>query len=58
VVETAKAAGGKDYASCVLFCLLVVKKWFKRQAIQELWDEELHDVRASACEVIAKQMCV
>ncbi|KAM0724178.1 hypothetical protein Q7P37_000060 [Cladosporium fusiforme] len=59
VVATSKSAGklnNKDYSSCVVFCLLVVKKWFKRQAMLELWDSELHDLRAEACEVIAKKI--
>lgn len=58
VVKTAKEAGGKDYAACVVFCLLICKKWFKRQAMLELWDADLHDVRAVACEVIAKKLFV
>lgn len=56
VVRTAKSAGGEEYKACVVYCLLVVKKWFKKQAISEMWDSELHDVRAVACEVIAKMM--
>lgn len=58
VVETAKEAGGKDYGDCVVFCLLVCKGWFRRQAKLELWDADLHHVRATACEVIAKRMYV
>ena len=62
VVKTSKEAGktadGKDYESCVVYCLLVCKKWFKRQAILELWDANLHDARALACEVLAKIMWV
>jgi hypothetical protein len=56
VVKTAKDAGGKDYAACVVYCLLVCKRWFKRQANLELWDADLHNVRAVACEVIAKRI--
>ncbi|OCK77625.1 hypothetical protein K432DRAFT_384542 [Lepidopterella palustris CBS 459.81] len=56
VVSTAKAAGGEEYKACVVYCLLVVKKWFKKQAILELWDAELHEVRAVACEVMAKRI--
>ncbi len=54
VVQTAKEAGGKEHAACVVYCLLVCKRWFKRQAMLELWDSDMHDVRAVACEVIAK----
>jgi hypothetical protein len=56
VVKTAKEAGGKDYAACVVYCLLVCKRWFRRQANLELWDADLHNVRAAACEAIAKQI--
>lgn len=58
VIETAKAAGGEEYKACVVFCLLVCKKWFSKQAVLELWDADMHEVRAVACEVIAKRMCV
>ena len=56
VLKTAKEAGGEDYAACVVYCLLVCKRWFKRQALLELWDADMHNVRAVACEVIAKHM--
>ena len=56
VVRTAKSAGGEEYKACVVYCLLVVKKWFKKQTILEMWNAELHNVRAVACEVIAKMM--
>lgn len=55
VVKTSKAAGTTDDA-CVVFSLLVVKNWFKKQAKLELWDADLHNVRAVACEVIAKRL--
>ncbi|KAF1954328.1 hypothetical protein CC80DRAFT_476055 [Byssothecium circinans] len=56
VIQTATQAGGKEYKACVVYCLLVVKKWFKRQALAELWDADLHDVRATAAEMIAKRI--
>ncbi|KAK0378503.1 potassium ion channel Yvc1 [Colletotrichum limetticola] len=56
VVKAAKEAGGSHYGSCVVFCLIVCKRWFKHQALAELWDADLHRVRAVACEVIAKQI--
>ncbi|KAF2193193.1 hypothetical protein K469DRAFT_653072 [Zopfia rhizophila CBS 207.26] len=56
VVKTAKEAGGEEYKACVVYCLLVVKKWFKRQALVELWDSDLHDVRAVAAEIMAKRI--
>ena len=56
VVKVAKEAGGQDHGSCVVFCLLVCKRWFKKQANLELWDADLHNVRAVACEVLAKKM--
>ncbi|KAK3709383.1 Calcium channel yvc1 [Vermiconidia calcicola] len=59
VVKTAKSAGkvsgvNEDYGACVVYCLLICKNWFKRQAKLELWDSDLHDLRAVACERLAK----
>jgi hypothetical protein len=56
VISTAKSAGGQDQKACVVFCLLIVKKWFKRQATLELWDADLHSMRANAAEVISKRI--
>lgn len=56
VVDTSKKAGGEENKACVVFCLLMVEKWFKKQAILELWDADLHHLRAEACEVIAKRI--
>lgn len=56
VIKLAQAAASEENKACVVYCLLVVNKWFKRQASIELWDSDLHDVRAVACEVIAKAM--
>ncbi|KAK5729058.1 Calcium channel yvc1 [Elasticomyces elasticus] len=61
VIKTAKSAGkvsgsDEDLSACVVYCLLIVKQWFKLQAKLELWDADLHDLRASACEVIAKNV--
>ncbi|KAK1759029.1 hypothetical protein QBC47DRAFT_449698 [Echria macrotheca] len=56
VVKAAKEAGGRENRACVVFCLLVNKRWWKHQALVELWDADLHSVRAVACEVIAKQI--
>ena len=56
VVRTAKEAGGQDYQCCVVYCLLVCHRWFKRQAMLELWDADLHNRRATACEVLSKQL--
>jgi hypothetical protein len=44
----------EDYGACVVYCLLVCKNWFKRQAKLELWDADLHELRAIACERLAK----
>ncbi|KAI1200667.1 hypothetical protein F5X97DRAFT_292535 [Nemania serpens] len=56
VIRAAKEAGGAENGACVVFCLLVVKRWFRHQALCELWDADLHELRATACEVIAKQI--
>lgn len=61
VIKTAKTAGkisgsSDDHSACVVFCLLIVKHWFKHQALLELWDADLHYLRATACEVLAKHI--
>ncbi|OOF90248.1 hypothetical protein ASPCADRAFT_212138 [Aspergillus carbonarius ITEM 5010] len=56
VIQTARLAGGDDLQACVPFCLLVCLRWFKIQAQEELWDSDLHERRAIACEVIAKRI--
>ncbi|KAI8953139.1 hypothetical protein F4801DRAFT_155894 [Xylaria longipes] len=56
VIKAAKEAGGAENRQCVVYCLLVAKRWFKHQALCELWDADLHQLRATACEVIAKQI--
>lgn len=56
VIKTARNAGGEEHKACVVYCLLVVKKWFKQQAIKELWDADMHNVRAIAAEIIAKKI--
>lgn len=56
VVATAKQAGGEDHKACVAYCLLICLRWFQIQSSVELWDSDLHEVRAVACEVIAKRM--
>ncbi|KAF3766928.1 hypothetical protein M406DRAFT_253242 [Cryphonectria parasitica EP155] len=56
VIAATKEAGGRQYGACVVFGLLVCKRWFKHQSVIELWDCELHTLRATACEVIAKAL--
>ncbi|KAH7359805.1 hypothetical protein BKA66DRAFT_426775 [Pyrenochaeta sp. MPI-SDFR-AT-0127] len=56
VLDTARNAGAPEHNACVVFSLLVVKKWFKKQAIAELWDADLHNVRAVAAEMMAKRL--
>ncbi|KAI9833931.1 MAG: hypothetical protein M1819_003440 [Sarea resinae] len=56
VIQTAREAGGEEYRACVVYGLLVCLRWFKRQALLELWDADLHEGRATACEIIAKQL--
>jgi hypothetical protein len=58
VIKAAKEAGGDEYAACVVYCLLVNKRWFRHQALCEIWDASLYNVRAVAAEMIAKYMCV
>ncbi|KAL2260435.1 hypothetical protein VTK26DRAFT_5548 [Humicola hyalothermophila] len=56
VIKAAKEAGGREHGACVVFCLLINKQWWHHQALVELWDADLHQLRAIACEVIAKQI--
>ncbi|PSR82930.1 hypothetical protein BD289DRAFT_483565 [Coniella lustricola] len=57
VIAAAKdAARCDEHVACVPFCLLVCKRWFQHQSIAELWDSELHSLRATTCEVIAKAL--
>ncbi|KAG7006597.1 calcium channel YVC1 [Physcia stellaris] len=56
VILTAKSAGGAHHSSCVIYCLLVCNRWFRRQAMLELWDADMHNARATAAEVLAKHI--
>jgi hypothetical protein len=56
VIKAAREAGGTEYGACVVYCLLVNKRWFKKQAMLELWDADLHNIRATACEVVSKHL--
>ncbi|KAI0467652.1 hypothetical protein F4859DRAFT_493157 [Xylaria cf. heliscus] len=56
VIRAAREAGGVENRACVVYCLLVAKHWFRRQSLRELWDASLHQLRATACEVIAKHI--
>ncbi|KAI5781481.1 hypothetical protein EDC01DRAFT_752425 [Geopyxis carbonaria] len=56
VVQLAREAGGTEDRACVVYCLLVCLRWFKRQAILEMYDADLNVLRAEACQVIAKQL--
>ena len=58
VISTARSAAGEDRngAACIVYALLVVIRWFRRRAMLELWDADVHNARATACEVIAKQI--
>jgi hypothetical protein len=56
VLKAAKEAVGEEYSACVVYCLLVNTRWFKQQAKLEIWDADLHNLRAVAAETIAKKM--
>ncbi|KHN99330.1 potassium ion channel Yvc1 [Metarhizium album ARSEF 1941] len=56
VVQAAKEAGGQEHRGCVVYCLLVNQRWFRREALVELWDSGLHKLQAEACGVIAKAL--
>ncbi|KAI5288906.1 hypothetical protein KEM52_000990, partial [Ascosphaera acerosa] len=56
VVEAARNAGGPALRACVVGCLLTCLRWFRVQAAVQLWDADLHDCRAVACDVLAKRI--
>lgn len=56
VIQTAREAGGDENRACVIYALLVCLRWFKSQASVELWDADLYDLRAMACEILAKAL--
>ncbi|KAI6247923.1 Calcium channel YVC1 [Erysiphe necator] len=56
LIRAVHEAGGIKFRGCVVYCLLVNNRWFKKQARLELCDADLHNVRAIACEVIAKNI--
>ncbi|KAL7795152.1 calcium permeable channel [Trichoderma ceciliae] len=56
VIRAAKEAGGQENKGCVVYSLLVNQRWFTHEADVELWDAELHNLRAEACGVIAKAL--
>lgn len=39
-----------------MYALLVNQRWFRLEALAELWDAGLHSLRAEACGVIAKEL--
>jgi len=56
IVELARNAAGEEHKACVVFCLLICLRWFKRQALLEMYDADLNVLRAEACQVIAKRV--
>ncbi len=52
VIKTSREAGG----ACVVYALLVCRRWFHRQSLLELWAADLYRVRAVAAEIIAKRI--
>ena len=58
VIQTARDAGGDENRACVIYALLVCLRWFKTQALVELWDADLFALRVLACEVLAKALYV
>ncbi|KAK2594598.1 Calcium channel yvc1 [Conoideocrella luteorostrata] len=56
VIQAAKEAGGQEHRGCVVYGLLVNQRWFRHEALAELWDSDLHKLRAEACGVIAKAL--
>ncbi|RPB01239.1 hypothetical protein L873DRAFT_1677882 [Choiromyces venosus 120613-1] len=56
VILLAQEAAGPEDRACVVYCLLICLRWFKRQARLEMFDAELYLLRAEACQVLAKRI--
>ncbi|KAK6507550.1 hypothetical protein TWF481_005980 [Arthrobotrys musiformis] len=56
VIELARNAGGEENKSCVIYCLLVCFQWFRWQSVKELYDADLGQLRAVACQMLAKRI--
>ncbi|KAF3184039.1 hypothetical protein EYR41_010468 [Orbilia oligospora] len=56
VIELARNAGGDENKSCVIYCLLVCLEWFRWQSKKELYDADLGQLRAVACQILAKRI--
>ncbi|KAK6525738.1 hypothetical protein TWF281_010785 [Arthrobotrys megalospora] len=56
VIELARNAGGEENKACVIYCLLVCLQWFRWQSVKELYDADLGQLRAVACQMLAKRI--
>ncbi|KAK6537532.1 hypothetical protein TWF694_011714 [Orbilia ellipsospora] len=56
VIDLCRNAGGDDNKSCVIYCLLVCFQWFRWQSLKELYDADLGQLRATACQMLAKRI--
>ncbi|EGX46438.1 hypothetical protein TWF173_008994 [Orbilia oligospora] len=56
IIELARNAGGDENKSCVIYCLLVCLEWFRWQSKKELYDADLGQLRAVACQILAKRI--
>ncbi|BFZ55795.1 Calcium channel yvc1 [Savitreella phatthalungensis] len=55
VLDLVQEAGG-DLPGCVVYCCLYVCRYFRRLCLTNLPDADVNQIRALACEVIAKQL--
>jgi len=56
VIDLARNAGDHENRACVIYCLLVCLQWFRWQSLKELYDAELGQLRAVACQMLAKRI--
>ncbi|KAF3908316.1 hypothetical protein AA313_de0207252 [Arthrobotrys entomopaga] len=56
VVDLCRNAGGEENKPCVIYCLLVCLQWFRWQSVKELYDADLGQLRATACQILAKRI--
>ncbi|KAF3937285.1 hypothetical protein ABW19_dt0201221 [Dactylella cylindrospora] len=56
VIELTRNAGDHEHRACVIYCLLVCLQWFRWQSLKELYDADLGQLRAVACQMLAKRI--
>ncbi|BFZ62032.1 Calcium channel yvc1 [Saitoella coloradoensis] len=56
LVRTRAGVDSKETNACVVYALLMCRRWFMKQSKSNLPDADLNNLRAVACDVLAKQI--